>query len=180
MKQPPALRHCAGFTLVESMIVLAVAVILLGMAVPSFQRFLDNQRLTTAVNELHTAILLTRSEAIKRGVRVDLVAQGDPADWSQGWLVFADANVNGVADAGEEIVFRRGPITGGFTLSSTMSDNSRPYIAYDGTGRTRTNASAQAVQAGNISFSRDGTELRRIVINFLGRPRVCNPQGGGC
>lgn len=180
MTRSPAYGRRAGFTLIESMIVVTVAAILLGLAVPSFQRFLDNQRLATVVNELHAAIRLTRSEAIKRGVRVDLVAQGNPANWGEGWIVLVDANTNGVADVGEEIIFRRGPVNGGFTLASAMTDNSRPYIAYDGTGRTRTNASAQGVQLGNITVSREGTALRRIVINFLGRPRVCNPQGGDC
>lgn len=94
-------RH-SGFTLIELMITISVAAIILSLAVPSFNFLVLNNRLTTDINRLVTSFNLARSEAVKRGVRVE-VAASDGADWRNGWVVWIDANGDGVLDAGEEI-----------------------------------------------------------------------------
>lgn len=58
-----------GFTLVELMVTLAVLVILLAVAVPSFRSITLGNRLTTNANELVGAIQTARMEAIKRNAR---------------------------------------------------------------------------------------------------------------
>lgn len=59
-------RHSRGFTLVELMITLTVAVVLTVIAVPSFRNMINSNRLTTAANEMVGALNLARMEAIKR------------------------------------------------------------------------------------------------------------------
>lgn len=164
---------CRGFSAIELLVVLAVATILLGIGVPSFRMLLQNQRLTTTVNELFAAINLTRSEAIQRGIRVDLVP-ADARDWASGWVVFIDENDNQKPDEGEKIIFTRGPVPAGITIDSRFFDSSVKYLAYSGTGRTRINANSRTPQSGNFLFTSEYA-TRRIVIGFLGRPRVCNP-----
>jgi type IV fimbrial biogenesis protein FimT len=56
-----------GFTLVELMITLAVAVVLLTIAVPSFRTITYTNKLTTAVNDVIASINTAKMEAIKRG-----------------------------------------------------------------------------------------------------------------
>ncbi|MBI1891124.1 MAG: GspH/FimT family pseudopilin [Burkholderiales bacterium] len=164
----------AAFTLPELAIALAVAAILLGIAVPNFHAMLQRQRMATAVNEFFVAINLTRSEAVMRGGRVDLVP-ADGVDWAKGWIVFVDKNNNLRADLGEKIIYSRGPVFGGLTIKSSFTDSSKPYLAYNGSGRTRTNASSQTPQLGTVSFFLDN-QVRRIKLNFLGRARSCNPE----
>ncbi|HEX2530903.1 MAG TPA: GspH/FimT family pseudopilin [Burkholderiaceae bacterium] len=164
----------AGFSMIELMVVLAIAVILLGIGVPSFRQLIQSQRVTTVTNDFFAAILLARSEAIQRGTRVDLVP-ADSIDWSSGWIVFIDRNGNLKPDAGEHIVFTHGPVASGMSIDSSFTDSASKYIAYTGTGRTRTNASSQSPQLGTVSFSID-RQVRRIKIGFLGRPRSCNPD----
>ena len=155
------------------MVTLTIAAILLGVSVPGFQSLIRQHRLSTAVNAFVGALHLTRSEAIRRGARVDL-APADGADWAQGWLVFIDQDDDQQADAGEAVIARQGPVAGGLTIKSALTDSSKPYLAYNGSGRTRTNASSQTPQLGTVSFFLgDGT--RRIKLNFSGRARVCNP-----
>lgn len=167
---------CAGFSLVELMVVILIAAVLAGMAVPAFGRLIDSQRLTSTANDFLASIQLTRSEAIKRGRRVDLVPAG--ANWSDGWIVLVDENGNQSFDAGETIIHQREPASNGISITSKLSDNSKPYIAYNGTGRTRTNAAGgQQFQSGAIVFEL-GDEKRRIVLNALGRPRICKPKAG--
>jgi type IV fimbrial biogenesis protein FimT len=176
-----------GFTLVELMVVLVIAAILLGLGVPGFRNLIQSQRLTTTVNDLFAAINLTRAEAIKRGQRVDLTPL-DGKDWSKGWAVYVDSPVNNPdgttsppdqipSAASDVIIFTSGPIPDGFVVSTafTESNTNKQYISYIGTGRTRTNASAQQPQLGTLSFTL-GNQTRRIKINFLGRARVCNPE----
>jgi type IV fimbrial biogenesis protein FimT len=167
-----------GYSVVELMVVLAVAAILLAIGVPSFCSLLQNQKMTTTVNDFFASINLTRSEAIQRGVRVDLVPAGDGSDWVKGWIVLIDQNGNQRADAGEQIIFSHGPVSQGIVIQSAFTDSKKQYLAYNGTGRTRTNANSQTPQLGSWSFTLDN-QARRIVINFLGRPRVCNPASSG-
>lgn len=68
-QRPPS--GMVGFTLIELMVTIAVAAILLAVAVPSFRHLIISNRLTTAANNVVTAVTLARSEAIKRNANVD-------------------------------------------------------------------------------------------------------------
>lgn len=165
----------AGFSVIELMTVLTIAAILLAIGVPSFNALIRNQRMTTTVNDFFAAVNLTRSEAIQRGTRVDLVPAGDGTDWNKGWIILIDRNHNQTADAGEQIIFSHGPVSKGITIEAAFTDSKVQYLAYNGSGRTRTNANSQTPQLGSWLFKLD-TQARKIVINFLGRPKVCNPN----
>lgn len=92
------MRYSRAFTLIELLITLAILAILLAIAVPSFRDLTQNNRTQTIANDLTTALQFARSEAVKRGGRVDICRRnGDvcanAADWGNGWLV----KVNGGA-----------------------------------------------------------------------------------
>jgi type IV fimbrial biogenesis protein FimT len=163
-----------GFTLLEMMIVVSIAGILLAIGVPSFRSMIQSQRMVAATNEFFAAILLTRSEAIERGGRVDLVP-ADANDWNKGWVVFVDANDNQRPDRGEQIIFSHGPVSRDVVVQSVLTDSKSKYLSYNGSGRTHTNASSMTPQFGHLSFTTD-EHARKIIINFLGRPRICNPS----
>lgn len=167
--------RAVGFSTIELMVALAIAAILLTIAVPSFRIMMQKQRMTASVNDFFATINLTRSEAIERGTRVDLVPAGDGTDWARGWVVFIDRNDDQKPQKGEQIIFSHGPTPDGMTIQSVFTDSSSQYLAYNGTGHTRTNTSGQSPQIGTLSFTLD-KEIRRIKINFAGRPRVCNPD----
>ena len=160
-----------GHTLAELLFVLAIAAILLGMAMPAMRGMLQQHRLTATVNEFFAALTLARSEALRRGVPVALLPAG--AGWSSGWVLVLDRNGNLQADAGDEILYSHGPPPGDVAISGSFSDNSTPYLAYDPGGRSRSRAGG--AQAGSWQFS-CGAQTRKIIINFLGRPRACNPE----
>lgn len=172
-----------GFTLIEMMVVVSIAAILLGIGIPSFRNLIQNQQITSAVNDFFAAINLTRSEAIQRGARVDLVPVGDGSDWAKGWVVFVDKNNNQKLDEdeGEQIIYMHGPVASGITIVPNFTDDKANYLAYNGTGRTRTNGSGEKPDSGNFMFSLgdDQKQQRRIIINMLGRPQVCNPATDG-
>ncbi len=167
-------RSCrGGYTLVELMIALALLAIILARAVPGFVELIERQKISVTTADLLTAIQLTRAEAIRRGQRVDLVP-ADGVDWSSGWVIFIDGNRNRRVDAGEVVILVHDAVARGIAINSAMTDNSATYIAYAASGRTRTNANSQTPQFGHISLSL-GAQQRRIIVNFLGRARACNP-----
>ncbi|MET3109056.1 type IV fimbrial biogenesis protein FimT [Oxalobacteraceae bacterium GrIS 1.18] len=154
--------RCNGFSLVELMVTLIIIAIFLGLAIPSFASFIQQIRLSTVTNELHAAIKFTRTEAIKRNGKVDLIALNE--DWKNGWVVTSAEN--------EQIMTHEALHTD-FEVNGRFSDG-KQHIAYNGTGHSRRNNSSYAAQSGHIHISL-GDHSRLVVINFLGRARVCNP-----
>lgn len=85
---------------------MSVLAVLLAIASPGLASLTSANALSSAQGQLAAAMMLARSEALKRGVPVGLVATSPVvgAEFNGGWTVFVDANGNGVLDAGEEIV----------------------------------------------------------------------------
>ena len=70
----PSLDASTGFSLIELVVVVALAGILLRLAVPPLRGALADQRAKTVAYETMAALNLARSEAIKRNTSVTLTA----------------------------------------------------------------------------------------------------------
>jgi type IV fimbrial biogenesis protein FimT len=172
-----ALRRMRGFSLVELMVVIAVAAVLLGIAVGDLTSMIRHQQLKAALSDLFGAIDLTRSQAITRATRVYLVP-GD-GGWSSGWKVFVDADGDGMPGDGDELIAVHGPLPEGIIVTSGFTSPRTPdYIAYNSGGRSCSHASSMAARWGTLSLTLDG-QTRRIKINMLGRARACDPARDG-
>lgn len=92
------MKSARAFTLIELVVVLAIASILVTLAVPGFRGFFQDSRATTQSNLLLSALTLARNRAVTQGVPVSVCAAntsrtncaGSNMDWGQGWLVFTD------------------------------------------------------------------------------------------
>lgn len=155
---------------------LAVAAILVTVAVPSFRTLIQNNRLTTEINEYLTSLSIARSEAVKRADRVTICISSDGAacittgDWAQGWIIFIDSDNDATVDAGEEILRVHGALSIGTTLigSADVDD----YISYESDGSSQTTAAA--VQSGTIILcdDRGSGNGKGIELNATGRART--------
>ncbi|HEU4664174.1 MAG TPA: GspH/FimT family pseudopilin [Dokdonella sp.] len=77
----------AGFTMFELMITVAIVAILAGIALPNYREFMIRMTVTENVNTLLGALNTARAEAVKRGRRVAVIANG--GDWNSGWQIVA-------------------------------------------------------------------------------------------
>ena len=160
-------------SIIELMITLMIAAVLASFALPGFRNFLDNVKVTSAASQFRSAICLARAEAMRRGMRVDLIpAKG--RDWAQGWLIVLDTNNNQQADAGEAILHFGGKTPEKLLIVAGLRD-AKPYLAFDPSGRPRSVASSAVPQIGSFLFS-VGSMKRKIIIGFLGRVRSCDPD----
>ena len=88
-----------GFTLIELMVVIAIAAIIMTIAVPSFAQMVGQQRVKAAANDFKSAVALARSEARKTGLNTSIrqigktsVTGGSWEKMSDGWHVFNKPN----------------------------------------------------------------------------------------
>jgi len=81
-------RTQRGFTLIEMMVTVTIIAVMLGVGVPSFRNFIAGQKVKSASHDLMTALVLARSEAIKRNADVT-VAPVTADTWVSGWTVKA-------------------------------------------------------------------------------------------
>ena len=67
-------RRCAlerGFSLVELMVTVAVLSLLMTLAVPSFNEWIQNGRIRTAAESIQNGLQVARAEAVRRNARVE-------------------------------------------------------------------------------------------------------------
>lgn len=92
----------AGFTLIEALVTVVIAGILTALAVPAVTSMVNSNRLTTTTNEFIGDLNLARSEALKRASNAVVCPSSDGTScaaggtWTSGWIVFADANNDGI------------------------------------------------------------------------------------
>ena len=94
------MKRQTGFTIVEMLVTMVIAVILATVGVPSMVETVRNNRIATTTNQYIATIYAARAEAIKRNVPVSICASanstaaspscGGGAGYEDGWVVFAE------------------------------------------------------------------------------------------
>ena len=194
-------RHGRGLTLVELMVVLAIAVLLVRLAAPSYRGLVLNQRLGTAASDFLSSLLQARSEALRLGRPVLVVprqeVEGPPAarhSWLDGWCLFVDHSNTGMYGGRGSLIACSAPtalagsvaVVGGSGRTSGTLALPRPYVAYGPLGFTKTYPSrdASATLPNGTLWLRadtggDGVARERaIIVSRSGRARLCDPQAG--
>jgi type IV fimbrial biogenesis protein FimT len=101
------MKHQLGFTLWELLVTLLVAGVVFGIGVPNVMEFQRNAGMTAASNDLVTAILTARTEAVKRQAPATWCLSDDPLaptptcapgvimnSATRGFIVWVDENDN--------------------------------------------------------------------------------------
>ena len=165
----------AGFSLIELLVTLTIAGILLGWAVPGFNRLLQDLEGERRIHALRAAVQLARTEAVYRGVPTTICPLNGNArcdgDWSRGWTVFRDPERNS-RPFGQEAVLRR---------FEGVAEGARLHLRAFGTTRYfRMLPNGQTDwQNGRFVYCPppgDELKVRALVINVQGRARIRPPQ----
>lgn len=147
-------RKPRGFTLIELMVVVALAAILASLAAPSFKSFVSGQRVKTAASDFAMAAILARSEAIKRNADVTITPVTSGATgWKDGWIVAVGAiqlsqqqAYTGVTFSGPESAITynsSGRLSAAVTtMTITGSDGSARCVAFDLSGMPKSSKSS--------------------------------------
>ncbi|MDH1562094.1 GspH/FimT family pseudopilin [Pseudomonas chengduensis] len=81
-KRPALSKGASGFTLIELMVTLTVLAIFISIAVPSFSRLIENNRVTATANEFHALLISARSDAVTK--RTSITVSQSSNVWSSG------------------------------------------------------------------------------------------------
>ncbi len=168
----------AGFSLIESMVVLSILAIIATFAAPSFQATLDQQRVATVAADLHASVVLARAEAIRRNTRIDLVPT-DGKNWAGGWQVLMPAG----AGQATEVIHSRAAAPAGVAVAQNLQPEADISLSYDGTGRSRSTNNPAIQRWGEWLVSipaRTAAPTRKVAVSQLGRPSVCDPAKPPC
>ncbi len=164
-----------GFTVIELMLVVAVAAVLLTVAAPAMVDMILNNRMTSQANELLADLAYARSQAASMGVRMTACVSSDGANctgsgWSAGRMVFADTDGDGAHDSGEEILRVTSALSGGNTVAVTGLGTAT-VIQFRPSGITAGLTGASA--AFKLCDSRTGADVgRTVTVALTGRASV--------
>lgn len=170
-----------GFTLVETMLVITVSGIMLGLAMPSFRDVVYNSRLTGETNRLISDINLARSEALKRNAPIVLCRTSDPNAatpscggtaniWDTGWLVFSSGDGNLTYDTASDQLIRVSQSAPGY-LAITSNATANATLVF--------NPDATTSQGGNtvrfaLCDSRGASHGKQVEVPPVGRARLAD------
>ena len=171
----PERLSAMGFTLLETLVVLALLGILLSLAVPAVSDLRSRHLVQAQAEGFLNSLVLARSEALRRQQRLTLCARASDSvcdtggHWQQGWLVFVDANDNGTRESDELLIEVHPSLPPGIGLE--VSNTAPAYFSYGAEGRSQSNQGA--FMAGTWRFCHAPSPLGwRVVNNALGKPRI--------
>jgi type IV fimbrial biogenesis protein FimT len=159
-------------TLIELIVVVAILVIVLGAAAPSFKSLMASSQLTSAKNLLVLGLQRARSEAVASGREQVLCPSRnglrceESSEWSSGWLLFSDNNHNGRFDPTEPLLLSQ---TLDPNLVSVHSTSGRRRIVYRSLGES---------PGTNVTFvicaRRSPDKGGQVIVSNSGRVRTLN------
>lgn len=164
--------HSRGMTLIELIVILAMAAILLVGAAPSFRSMMASTQLTTAKNSLVLGLQRARMEAVSRGREQVLCPSSDglrcddASDWSNGWLLYSDDNRNGRFDPVEPLLLSQALDASKVSVRSTSG---RRRITYRSMGE------APGTNVTFVICSRQRADKGgQVIVSNSGRVRTLN------
>jgi type IV fimbrial biogenesis protein FimT len=152
-------KSARGFTLIEILIVVAIAAISMTLAAPSLRSFIADQHVRTTAADLAQDLGYARVNAIATGKNT--VVQPLTANtWTSGWMTYTDVNANGAFDGTDILLKQTVPTTGSMKICTTGGGVNSPELAT------------------NVQYRPDGSVVRINAVTPNDGLTVSDTQGG--
>lgn len=162
------------------MITVAVAVILLSIAIPSFTQLIDKKRLESAAESLYADLQFARSEAIKRNKTIRVSFNTDGSIWCYGLKISEHCDCQQTDSKHSEFCWLyqdKSDRENGISTSVSSAEFKRiiltsaaPYFSFTPLRGT--------VNGGHVEFQSANHKKLRVVVSRLARVRLCSPSEG--
>ena len=185
-------KNASGFTLLELMVVLAIVAVLTTIAVPSFSRMLQSNTMSSTVNSFLADMRFSRSEAMRRGGGVVMCRSDAPEaavptcasgvgsggnGWASGWIVYFDANNDGVVTAAGLLRVQSPVISMNSVLEAGVTSSTQ--FRFASTGRLVDPGLATSLKFGNDAMFTSDMQ-RTVCVNAGGRARIAGDGTAQC
>lgn len=171
-------RRIRGFSLIEATVVMAIASAGLAIGLPSYKSVLQHQRESATTNLLSSFMASARSTAITYHKPTVVCPNDgnnqcrDDSDWTQGWIMFYDADGNRRPDSADDLL----------RVEAAPRDADLRILSTD--GRPKVTFLANGSAAGSnltIRLCRGGVAKAAVIVNRSGRTRTEKPNTStGC
>lgn len=176
----------AGVSLIELMVVLAIAAMLLGIGTSSYKSITTSSRIAGEINGLLGDMQYARSEAIKQGQTVAVCVSTSGTDctggtrWDQGWIVVVSSASPPTTGGVATLVLRKQAAFKGGVNADTLTDGTTSFIAYDREGLALGLLSTMAGKGGAViplhDATSNATRTRCLQITNIGSVSVQQPS----
>jgi type IV fimbrial biogenesis protein FimT len=188
MTQPPTVRDprpehrraTGGFTLIELLVTIVVLSILLGLAVPAYRSFMQNDQQWVQTSNLVLSLNAARSEAIKNDIVISaaipggaqicssntgLACTGTP--WNQGWIVLGTDPAS--PQNPPKVLQAVGALPPGTTLNETNNNLSITFLSNGALNTAPAALNAVAPVVFKMCDSRGAAFARYLQVTLMGR-----------
>lgn len=150
-----------GFTLTELMTVVMILAVMMALAAPSFNTWVNNGHVRNAAEEIQNGLQQARSEAVQQNLSNSIAGTivGDPGMYT----------------------IPAAPIVGATKAQLTVTPNGTTVVAFNGLGRQLTPGVTVSIDIDNPTNGTcvaAGGRIRclRVLVTTLGQVRMCDPS----
>lgn len=175
-------RH-PGFTTVELMVTLGIAVALAAVSLPIFHSFSPSYNAKHAARNIVSQMQLARVHAIRNRVTAVVVFYPKtfmPADQANSFLIYEDANNDWIQGSGETVILPRMKMPAKVSLASaTFTDNGSGELTqttscgFDSQGVAARNGAVYVI--GDLKLQNDNGQERTITFHASGKTKISLP-----
>lgn len=168
MLNAPIKPRPSGFSLIELMIGVVILSILMSLAMPSFQAWLQNTQIRNAAESIQNGLQRARAEAVRRNADVEFVLTAGSS-----WTIR-------VVSSGEVIESRSGS-EGSRDVTVAVIPAGATTVTFNNLGSVRaanadTSAPFTQVDLDSSVLAAASSQELRVTIGFGGNVRMCDPN----
>jgi type IV fimbrial biogenesis protein FimT len=182
-----------GFTLIEVMVTVAIVVIIITLAAPSFKNMIEMQRLRSITSQLVTDLQYARNEAVSRNTLVKLSFQANAGAGMTCYLIYTSPNSDIASRCNCELPAASACPAGSMQIKTVQIPDSLGVrveipiateydtaFAFDhvtgGLYKIPTDDFAEPFDGIKIESYLDDARKLAVKVNRAGRPSVCAPE----